>query len=478
MTTANYSIPQLASAQAQKHVTVNDGFNIIDSAMNLVAIRIDFTAPPGTPAEGDIYVPAATATGAWTGQENKVALYQNATWNFFTPKTGWRLYDQNASDLLIFNGAAWTGFGAALTSFSLVGINGATADATNVLSVAGPGTLFNQTTGSFTLTVNKAAAGDSGMLNFQTAFSTRAQIGNIGNSNFTIKTSANGSAFTDALIITAASGIATFADRIRSSLGTAALPNFSFNNDTDTGMFRIAANRLGFAANGAENLEVSGTQVITKTGDFLATNGGNSSRLKVNKAAVGDDASFELQSNFTTNASLGLLANNDFTIKVGASSLTAVVIANATGAVTLSEHSKFSGYLNFGQNYTAGAWQDMLINNLRHNDQADVALASNVATFTAPHDGYFFFGLGATWENGGTTPTKMQIGLRINTTDPTGDRLANTGDATFVSGETAVYMTALIKLTSGDTVKPRVQFTGANGRILADENYFWGAQIA
>ncbi len=29
----------------------------------------DLTTPPGSPASGDTYIPAATATGAWVGKE-------------------------------------------------------------------------------------------------------------------------------------------------------------------------------------------------------------------------------------------------------------------------------------------------------------------------------------------------------------------------------------------------------------------------
>jgi Protein of unknown function (DUF2793) len=65
-------------------------------------ISLALTAPPGTPAEGDAYIPATGASGAWSGQAGILARWYNAgpNWEFFTPKVGWTV--QNAVD-----GRAW-----------------------------------------------------------------------------------------------------------------------------------------------------------------------------------------------------------------------------------------------------------------------------------------------------------------------------------------------------------------------------------
>jgi hypothetical protein len=65
------------------------------------------TAPPGSPADGDTYIPLATASGAWAGKENFIAVWstQIATddtntkvpaWEFYAPFVGWEIY--NAAD--------------------------------------------------------------------------------------------------------------------------------------------------------------------------------------------------------------------------------------------------------------------------------------------------------------------------------------------------------------------------------------------
>jgi hypothetical protein len=48
----------------------------------------DLTAPPGGESNGDTYIPATTATGAWAGKEDDLAVYWDGTWYFRTPRGG------------------------------------------------------------------------------------------------------------------------------------------------------------------------------------------------------------------------------------------------------------------------------------------------------------------------------------------------------------------------------------------------------
>lgn len=230
MTTPNFSITELAASQAQKHVTVNEGFRVLDTAMNLTVIRADNTAPPGSPSEGDKYIPLATATGAWAGKENQIAAFINAEWIFFVPAEGWRAYNQNTNSLLVFGGSTWSDFSTAVL--------GSVAD------------------------------------------------------------------------------------------GTALAPSYSFASDSNTGMYRNASNELAFSTGAGERLKITNTQITSSVGSVLWNNAGSDSLATANKAAVGDDAIFNFQTAFTHQASLGLMANNDFTIKIGSGSATALVIDN------------------------------------------------------------------------------------------------------------------------------------------------------
>lgn len=91
-----------------------------------------------------------------------------------------------------------------------LGIGGATGDATNPLSVRGPGSLHDGDTGGHQVRVNKAASGDTASFLFQTGFSGRAEFGTIGNDDFELKVSADGSAFTQAYVVAGATGVTDF----------------------------------------------------------------------------------------------------------------------------------------------------------------------------------------------------------------------------------------------------------------------------
>ena len=203
MTTANYSLPELAAAQSQKHVTHNDALAVIDEAMNLNAINATTTTPPGSPSEGDKYIVAATATGAWTGKELQIACFIGATWIFFNPVEGWTCYDQGANEMLFYSGSAWGNLTGDLT-FDILGVN-ATADVTNRLSVAADAALFSHDGDDMQIKVNKAAIGDTASLVLQTAFTGYAEIGLVGDNDLALKVYDGGS-WLDAVTIDAGTG--------------------------------------------------------------------------------------------------------------------------------------------------------------------------------------------------------------------------------------------------------------------------------
>ena len=65
--------------------------------------------------------------------------------------------------------------------------------------------------------------------------------------------------------------------------GTASLPAYSFSADTDCGLYRVAANDIGFATNGVERLEIDTTNVYS----YLPLNMGPSSNHKIINLANG-----------------------------------------------------------------------------------------------------------------------------------------------------------------------------------------------
>jgi Protein of unknown function (DUF2793) len=194
------ALPYLEAAQAQKHVTHNEALRVLDAVVMLSVLDRDLAAPPVSPADGDRYLVASGATGAWSGLDGKIAARQDGAWRFCAPREGWRLWIADDDILLVFNGASW--IGAATQNAALIGVN-TTADATNRLAVSSPAVLFNHAGGGVQVKLNKSGDSDTASFLLQKGFSGRAEIGLIGSNDFALKTSSDGSAFAVGLTLVA-----------------------------------------------------------------------------------------------------------------------------------------------------------------------------------------------------------------------------------------------------------------------------------
>lgn len=111
MTTTNHlGITLVETSQAQKEVTVNAAISKIDAILNTGAKDKDIATPPGSPAAGDVYIVAASPTGAWSGHAGHIAYYDQ-TWKFITPNEGMRLWVNDENKLYAYDGATWTAYG-------------------------------------------------------------------------------------------------------------------------------------------------------------------------------------------------------------------------------------------------------------------------------------------------------------------------------------------------------------------------------
>lgn len=266
-------LPLLTASQSQKHVTHNEAINKLDILVQLNVLDRDLTAPPGSPVDGACYIVGSGATGAWATKDLNVAAYQSGAWKFFAPDEGWMAWVVDEDMAVIWTGAAWQTLSAAIGALdvlslnngtvTLLGINGATADTTNRLSMNALGALFNHAGAGFNMTLNKAATGDTLSQTWQTGFSTRAILGLIANNDFAIRTSANGSAFFNAVTFTAGSGRATFAESLLAGNGSAGTPAFTFTSDPNTGLYSAGADQLALATGGVQRglLSTTGLQL-------------------------------------------------------------------------------------------------------------------------------------------------------------------------------------------------------------------------
>ena len=217
-TTPRLQLPYIAPQQAQKQVTYNQAMRALDLLVQPAVKSRTLPAPPAGPAEGDAYVVAAGATGAWAGKDGMLAVLDGGAWSFRAAADGWQLYVEDSAELIIRRLGAWEPFvsngGSAVAKF---GIN-ATADETNRLAVAAEASLFTHDGAGHRLKLNKAAAADTASVLFQAGFSGRAEFGLCGDDNFHLKVSPDGATWFEGLTIARATG------RVALPLGQLAFP--------------------------------------------------------------------------------------------------------------------------------------------------------------------------------------------------------------------------------------------------------------
>ena len=194
------ALPYILPSQAQKHVTHNEALRQLDAIVQLVVTSADLTEPPANPAPGDRYIVGDGATGDWAGQDGSIAVADLAGWLFYAAQPGWRADNLSSGGQIRFDGTGWVADLPVLQGITTLGV-GTTADIDNPLSVAGPATLLTHGGTDHRLKVNKALPVDTASLLFQTGWSGRAEMGTAGTDDFSIKVSADGTTFKEALVL-------------------------------------------------------------------------------------------------------------------------------------------------------------------------------------------------------------------------------------------------------------------------------------
>ncbi|ABD08153.1 hypothetical protein RPB_3457 [Rhodopseudomonas palustris HaA2] len=291
--TANLGLPFIEASQAQKHVTHNEALRILDAAIQIAVADRDRTAPPPSPAEGARHIVAAGASGAWSGQADAVATWQDGAWAFLAPKQGWCVWSVADDGLLVFDGAQWRDLQMSLANAPSLGVN-TTAAAPNLLSVKSDAALFAAIdpaaggSGDVRLQLSKDSAANTASVVFSNAYSGRAEFGLVGSDAFRLKISADGASFVDALLIDPVSGNATLPRGIALTGVVAPPPLGSDQDDYDAPglaaaavlqLWSDAARQLSGLAGGVEGRVVTvinvGSQPITLLDEAAASAAAN-----------------------------------------------------------------------------------------------------------------------------------------------------------------------------------------------------------
>jgi len=278
MTTTHLSLPELTASQSQKHVTHNEALFYLDTLVQLAVADKDLTAPPGSPTTGDRYIVGASATGDWASKDNQIATYDGDGWVFRAPNTGWLCWVEDEGELYFYDGG-WSTLSSMIGTLYLP-LAGGTMTGDLALEEASPSIRFGDTD----------ISGD-----------TLIQTNGV---NFQISVDYNN--------VDAGSTFQVLID----------------------GSQKLEVNEYGLGVGGSS---ADATNAFAFYGTNLLLNSGGSIDMKYNKGASGNNASMTFQTGFSTKALLGLLGNDDFTIKVGSSFTTAMVIDETTAEVTMPQ---------------------------------------------------------------------------------------------------------------------------------------------
>lgn len=216
MPTPRLALPYIVQGQAQKEVTHNDALVRLDALVDLYILDRDLSAPPASPSDGDAYIVGASPSGAWAGQAGNIAYVIDGAWRFYVPVKGLVAYIADEQKMLVFTASGWVDLVSVLSLQNLSGLGILTsADTTNRLAVKSDAVLFSHDdatpgTGDLRVTLNKSAAAKDAGFVFQDGFSTRALFGLLGDDNFTVKVSPDGSTFHTGMSIDKATGRVSF----------------------------------------------------------------------------------------------------------------------------------------------------------------------------------------------------------------------------------------------------------------------------
>src|SRR5690606_32962380 len=103
MSTPNTGIPYVPENTQDPAAGLNLALNVIDALSQTAVINI-------SPSDGDLYIVATGATGAWAGQDNNLARYvaEGDFWQFYEAGTQVRIvFNEDDGGLYVWHDGAW-----------------------------------------------------------------------------------------------------------------------------------------------------------------------------------------------------------------------------------------------------------------------------------------------------------------------------------------------------------------------------------
>lgn len=214
--TPRLALPYLAAGQAQKHVTVNEALTRLDGLVQMAVETQSLSSEPSNPRQGGLYILGPSPTGpAWSGfSAGSVMRFEASGWLAFRVDEGTVAWLRDEDRLVVFDGQQWRSVSAEQANFNNIqrlGV-GTIADASNPVSLRLNTMLLTTKpvadggTGHLRQTFNKDAANAVLSMLFQSGWSGRAEFGLIGDDNFSLKVSPDGSDWRTAFNVSRSTG--------------------------------------------------------------------------------------------------------------------------------------------------------------------------------------------------------------------------------------------------------------------------------
>ncbi|MFE1815638.1 DUF2793 domain-containing protein [Metapseudomonas otitidis] len=94
---------------AANQVLANTTFAQLDQLVQAGVVDKDLSAPPGSPANGALYIVASSPSGAWSGKSGQLAFWLTSVnaWSFVVPREGFLVHVNDEDKFYKYNGSSW-----------------------------------------------------------------------------------------------------------------------------------------------------------------------------------------------------------------------------------------------------------------------------------------------------------------------------------------------------------------------------------
>lgn len=81
--------------------------NLLDTFVQMAVESRSETSPPGSPADGEVYIPASGATGDWSGWDFNLAVARDGAWTKIVPKRGMKAWVKDERLSVVYEDSVW-----------------------------------------------------------------------------------------------------------------------------------------------------------------------------------------------------------------------------------------------------------------------------------------------------------------------------------------------------------------------------------